>query len=98
MSASSRVRICEKKIKTAETKVLRILSKIDNLKLNDSYKARLCVRGKNKSFYFEGESLKILHKKIKKLFHFLFIGILLLTLWWIYKELSNKVRNSYIIR
>lgn len=60
MTQAPRSKSCEKKIKTAEMKMLKIINKIESLKLNSSYISRLEIMEnslitlpvKNKTWFF----------------------------------------------
>lgn len=85
MSQASRNKTCDKKFKTAELKVLKILSKIESLKLSNSYISRLDIPGEKREFRIH------FHGKPKCYFLCFIISILLIGAWRIYSEIETKV-------
>lgn len=85
MSQASRNKLCDKKFKTAELKVLKILNKIESLKLSNSYISSLYIPVDRSKLgkHFHGEP------KIYCLC--LVLTILLFGAWRFYSEIETKV-------
>lgn len=88
MSQSVRPKSCAKSYKTAELKVLKILSKIDSLKLNSSYISQLDIPKSS-------ESNVLLRKStVYVLLAAVLVGVMLLSARWVHKELlGNRVSS-----
>lgn len=80
-----RQKTCEKKLKTAELKLLKIINKIDNLKLNSSYLARLDIHTTGSNF-LDGNRMWFIS---------FFVIFLILSGQWIFNELNSKVIYLY---
>lgn len=81
----TKTKTCEKKLKIAELKILKIVGKINSLKLNDSDICQLEVYVQKNTNILAG---------VLKCRVLLPVAILLLvsSVWWLYSELSTKVR------
>ncbi|XP_026764666.1 uncharacterized protein LOC113523001 [Galleria mellonella] len=76
---------CEKKLKIAEQKVIKILNKIESLKLNNSYISQLDFQDK-----VNGYKLKIGYTKCNIVLSFIILMISLLSVKWFYGEFTTK--------
>lgn len=92
-------KIYDKKYKTAELKIIKILNKIETFKLDNSYFSQLEVSNKRKPYNFDVQFLKdILKDKIHFVTVLLIILLCLISgLWWKYNELQGKVCSIGII-
>lgn len=78
---ADREKVCEKKIKTAELKLNKILNKIDSLKLNDYFISSLDLPNNKRLinlFYLRFTSKK-----------YIVLGLILFAcavIWWFYSE------------
>ncbi|XP_045534973.1 uncharacterized protein LOC106720126 [Papilio machaon] len=81
----SRPKLCDKKLKSAEIKLLKILHKIDNMKLSNSYISRLMLPECKKPFISETFNQNIT-------FYYLGIAVLIIifTYWWIYPSFASE--------
>ncbi|CAH0729132.1 unnamed protein product, partial [Brenthis ino] len=70
-------KVCEKKLKTTELKLNKIINKIDTLKLNNYYLSNLNVSA-NKRW-----SIRVLNGALKKCLLFCTILLLVVGVWWI---------------
>ncbi|XP_059052928.1 uncharacterized protein LOC131847381 [Achroia grisella] len=81
----SKQKTCEKKLKIAEQRVIKIINKIESLKLNSSYISQLDFHGKVSGYKF-----KIGETKCHIVFSVAVVIISLLIARWLYGEITTK--------
>lgn len=79
-------KVCDKKMKAAELKLLKILSKIENINLGDSYISRLHLPDYGKKI--DSKTSKF---KFKYLYFSIAFLIFILSVWWIYPNYASEV-------
>ncbi|XP_026738372.1 uncharacterized protein LOC113506432 [Trichoplusia ni] len=89
MSQSVRPKSCAKTYKTAELKVLKILSKIDSLKLSSSYISQLDIPKSSESNVLRRKSTVYVSLAA------VLVGVMLLSARWVHKELLGN-RNCIL--
>lgn len=87
---SEQTKVCEKKLKTAELKLNKIINKIDTLKLNNYYISNLNVSA-NKRW-----NIHVLNGGLKKCLLFCSIFLLVVGVWWISFDPYTNVSTYYI--
>lgn len=85
--SQTHTKVCDKKIKIAELKVMKILSKIENVKLGNSYISRLHIPNNGKELNSKTSKFK------SKYFYFsIAFFIFVSSVWWVYPNYSSEVK------
>lgn len=88
-------KIYDKKYKTAELKIIKILNKIESFKLENSYISQIKIRNKSKRYNLDVNLLK------DKTYLVAVLLIILLCfisgVWWKYIDIQEKVCSKEIV-
>lgn len=85
-----KLKTCEKKLKLAESKVEKILNRIEAMKLNNSFTSQLAVLKPSKTIFSLNKS------KLHVVYAVIAVIVLVFGARWIYREWpSSQVRISF---